>query len=72
MTEPTPVNPSLSEQEQVRHEKRARLLADGVAPYPITVPRTHSAAQVHAGWGHLVAGEETTDVVSVSGRVVFV
>ncbi|MBI5027252.1 MAG: lysine--tRNA ligase, partial [Actinobacteria bacterium] len=55
----------MSEQEQVRHDKRARLLADGVAPYPITVPRTHSAAQVHAGW-------ETTDVVSVSGRVVFV
>jgi len=66
------VNPSLSEQEQVRHDKRARLLASGVAPYPIGVPRTHSAAQVHAHWGHLVAGEETTDVVSVSGRVVFV
>ena len=72
VTEPTPVNPSLSEQEQVRHDKRARLLADGVAPYPISVPRTHSAAQVHAAWGHLEAGEETTDVVSVSGRVVFI
>jgi lysyl-tRNA synthetase, class II len=66
------VSPALSEQEQVRHEKRARLLDEGRAPYPITVPRTHSAAQVHAGWGHLTTGEETTDVVSVSGRVVFV
>ncbi len=64
--------PSHSEQEQVRHDKRARLLAAGTAPYPITVPRTHSAAEVHARWGHLVAGEETTDVVAVSGRVVFV
>ena len=26
---------------------------------------------MHARWGHLTAGEETTDVVSVSGRVVF-
>ena len=66
------MTPSLSEQEQVRHDKRARLLADGVAPYPISVPRTHSAAQVHAAWGHLEAGEETTDVISVSGRVVFI
>ena len=72
MTEQSAANPSLSEQEQVRHDKRARLLDQGRAPYPITVPRTHSAAQVHAGWGHLATGEETTDVVSVSGRVVFV
>ena len=72
MTEPTSVNPSLSEQEQVRHDKRARLLAEGVAPYPIEVPRTHTAAQVHEQWGHLVAGDETADVVSVSGRVVFI
>ncbi len=56
----------------MRHDKRARLLAEGAAPYPIVVPRTHSAAEVHAGWGHLAAGEETGDVVSVSGRVVFI
>ena len=62
----------MSEQEQVRRDKRARLLADGVPPYPIAVPRTHSAAQVHERWGSLELGEETTDVVSVAGRVVFV
>ena len=72
MTEPTPLNPDLSEQEQVRHDKRARLLDEGAAPYPITVPRSHSASQVHQQWGQLQAGEETTDVVSVTGRVVFV
>lgn len=72
MTEPTTAHPTLSEQEQVRHDKRARLLAEGVAPYPISVPRTHSAAQVHATWGSLTAGEETDEVVSVSGRVVFI
>jgi lysyl-tRNA synthetase, class II len=67
-----PTNQNLSEQEQVRHEKRARRLAEGKQAYPIGVPRTHSAAQVHANWGHLVAGEETTEIVSVSGRVVFI
>ncbi len=72
MTEPTAANPVLSEQEQVRHDKRARLLAEGVAPYPIAVPRSHSAAEVHTRWGHLVAGDETDEVVSVSGRVVFI
>lgn len=61
----------MSEQEQVRHDKRAKLLAQGRAPYAITVPRTHTAAQVHAQWGGLELGEETQDVVSVSGRVVF-
>ena len=66
------MTPFLSEQEQVRHSKRARLLAVGVEPYPIAVPRSHTAAAVHARWGHLEAGQETTDVVSVSGRVVFV
>ena len=62
----------MSEQEQVRRDKRARLLAEGRAPYPITVPRTHSAAQVREQWGGLEIGEETDDVVSVSGRVVFI
>ena len=65
-------NPSLSEQEQVRHDKRARLIAAGGQAYPISVPRTHSASAVHETWGHLSAGEETTEVVSVSGRVVFI
>jgi lysyl-tRNA synthetase class 2 len=63
--------PALSEQERFRHDKREALLAAGKQAYPITVPRTHSAAEVHAQWGYLQAGEETDDVVSVSGRVVF-
>ncbi len=59
-------------QEQVRREKRARLLAEEREPYPISVPRTHSLAEVRAQWGHLEAGEETQDVVGVAGRVMFV
>lgn len=62
----------MSEQVQVRLDKRARMLADGAQPYPVSVPRTHSLADVHATWGHLQAGEETDQVVSVAGRVMFV
>lgn len=62
---------SLPEQQQVRHDKRSRLLAEGGEPYPISVPRTHTAAEVHQHWGHLQAGAETADEVGVSGRVVF-
>ncbi|MDR1430647.1 MAG: lysine--tRNA ligase [Propionibacteriaceae bacterium] len=66
------LDPELSEQQQIRLGKRARLLAKGVPPYPIAVPRTHTASQVQRGWGHLQAGEETQDVISVSGRVMFI
>ncbi|QIG44830.1 lysine--tRNA ligase [Nocardioides anomalus] len=59
-------------QEEVRREKRARLLAEGKQPYPVTVPRTHTLAQVREQWGHLETGEETQDVVGVAGRVIFV
>ena len=59
-------------QEQVRREKRARLLAEGRDPYPVSVPRTHTLAEVREQWGHLESGEETQDVVTVAGRVMFV
>ena len=62
---------SVSEQVQVRLDKRERLLAAGRDPYPVEVPRTHSLAEVRASWGHLEAGVETDDVVSVTGRVIF-
>jgi lysyl-tRNA synthetase, class II len=58
-------------QEAVRRAKRARLLADGHEPYPVGVARTHSLAEVVAGWSHLESGQETDDVVGVAGRVVF-
>ena len=55
----------------MRLAKRERLLAEGRQPYPVEVPRTHGLAEVRARWGHLAAGEETDDVVSVTGRVMF-
>ena len=65
-------NIGLPEQMQVRLDKRSRLLAEGREPYPVVVPRTHSLAEVRDRWGHLALGEETADVVGVTGRVVFV
>jgi lysyl-tRNA synthetase class 2 len=60
------------EQLRVRREKRDRLLASGVQPYPVAVPRTHTLAQVRADHPDLEAGQETDDVVGVAGRVVFI
>ena len=63
--------PSVSEQVQVRLDKRARILSEGGQAYPVAVPRTHALAEVRDTWGHLAAGEETDEVVSVTGRVMF-
>ncbi|MGI8456925.1 MAG: lysine--tRNA ligase [Propionibacteriaceae bacterium] len=57
---------------RVRREKRARLLAAGGQPYPVSVPRSHSLAEVRRDWAQLETGSETTDVVGVAARVVFV
>ena len=63
---------SVPEQIRVRQEKRAKLVAEGREPYPVTVPRTHALRAVREQWGHLETGAETEDIVSVAGRVVFV
>jgi lysyl-tRNA synthetase class 2 len=62
----------LPEQMKVRREKRDRLLAEGKQAFPVTVPRTHTLAEVREQWGHLESGEETQDVVGVAGRVIFI
>nr|WP_268245183.1 lysine--tRNA ligase [Zhihengliuella salsuginis] len=56
---------------QVRMEKRAELLGSGREAYPVNVDITHTLLQIRDAYGKLEAGEETDDVVSVSGRVVF-
>ena len=65
------ITPSVSEQMGVRLEKRQRLLDAGRAPDPVEVPRTHSLGEVRQAWGHLEPGEETDEVVSVTGRIMF-
>jgi lysyl-tRNA synthetase class 2 len=61
----------LPEQLRVRREKRARLLADGVDPYPVELPRTHSLAQIRETYSDLSPDTATGDVVGVTGRVIF-
>ena len=67
-----PHEDDLPEQLRIRRAKRDRLLAAGIPAYPVSVPRTHSLADVREQWGHLEQGEETQDVVAVAGRVVYV
>jgi lysyl-tRNA synthetase class 2 len=62
----------LPEQMRVRREKRQRLLDDGREPYPVTVARTHSLAEVRAEFGELEPGTGTGVVAGVTGRVVFI
>lgn len=69
--EPAAVVDDVPEQIRVRREKRERLLAAGVAPYPVGVPRTHTVEEVRAAHTDLEPGAETDDVVGVAGRVVF-
>lgn len=57
---------------RVRRDKRAAMIAQGLAPYPVAVDRTHTLGEVRAGWSHLEVGAETEDVVTVAGRVMFV
>ncbi|MEV4197327.1 lysine--tRNA ligase [Micromonospora globbae] len=69
-----PVDPAddLPEQMKVRREKRDRMLADGVEPYPVGYPRTATLAEVRARYGDLPTDTATGDRVSVTGRVIFV
>ena len=62
------------EQLRIRRDKRERLLAAGIEAYPVSVPRTHSVLEVVSDprYASLEPGEETEDVVSVVGRVLFV
>ncbi|NYI79672.1 lysine--tRNA ligase [Nocardioides panzhihuensis] len=65
--------PDLNEQMLVRREKRERLLAEKKKAYAIGVGRTHTLAEVREAYeDKLEAGDETQDVVTVAGRVMFV
>ncbi|WP_025617444.1 lysine--tRNA ligase [Salinispora cortesiana] len=69
-----PVDPAddLPEQMKVRREKRDRMLAEGVEPYPLGYPRTSTLAEIRQGYADLPTDTATGDQVSVTGRVIFV
>ena len=63
----------LPEQVRIRREKYDRLMADpDRAPFPVTVPRTTTLAEVRDAFPDLDAGTETGHTVGVTGRVIFV
>lgn len=63
----------LPEQMRVRREKRDRLLAEGLQPYPVTVPRTHTLREIRETYDgqELEPDTRTGQQVSVTGRVIF-
>ena len=61
----------LPEQMQVRHEKRAAMLASGQDAYPVRVPITTTIPVVREKYSHLIAEQESGDTVGVAGRVMF-
>ncbi|AWB82638.1 lysine--tRNA ligase [Corynebacterium yudongzhengii] len=74
----------IPEQTRIRQEKRAKLQEAGHDPYPVAVDRTTSLRDLRKryqvanedteridGVTYLSAGEETEDVVSVTGRIMF-
>ncbi len=64
---------ALPEQLRVRREKRAAMIAAGVDPYPVSVPRTHTLRQIrerYEGAAELGSDVATGEIVSVTGRVI--
>lgn len=63
----------LPEQMQIRREKRERLLEAGVEPYPISIGRTHTIAEIVASHDAEALGidHRTGTTVTVAGRVIF-
>jgi lysyl-tRNA synthetase class 2 len=66
-----PEEVDLPEQLRIRREKRAGLLARGVEPYPVSVPRTKSLIWIRETYSDLAIDVATGDIESVTGRVIF-
>lgn len=67
----TPVEDDLPEQLRIRREKRAGLIDRGIEPYPVSVLRTKSLAQIRAKYADLEIDVASGDIESVTGRIIF-
>ncbi|HEY0691900.1 MAG TPA: lysine--tRNA ligase [Kribbella sp.] len=69
----TATSDDVPEQLRVRREKRDRLLSEGVQPYPISVPRTHTLKELRDRYDgqELTPDTRTGEQVAVTGRVIF-
>ena len=61
----------LPEQLRIRREKRDSLLARGISPYPVRVPRTSSLKEVRERFKDLATDSSTGVIESVTGRIIF-
>ena len=66
-----PDEPDAPEQFRIRQGKRERLLEEGVDPYPVAVPVTHTLSRIRETYPDLPTDAATGDIVGVAGRVVF-
>lgn len=67
----SPARVDTNDQRAVRMDKRARLMEQGLDPYPVSVRRTESLAEVRSRFPDLEPGASTGETVSVAGRVMF-
>ena len=63
----------LPEQLRIRRDKRQELIDSGRAPYPISVPRTHTLRAIVDGYDAEALGPDhhSGEIVSITGRVIF-
>ena len=65
------IEDDLPEQLRIRREKRASLIERGIEPYPVSVPRTKTLAEVRTQYADIATDSATGDIHSVSGRIIF-
>ena len=71
MTQNPSIEDDLPEQLRIRREKRASLIEKGVEPYPVSVARTKSLADIRLAYVGLEVDVATGDIESVTGRIIF-
>ena len=62
----------LPEQMRIRRAKRESLLQAGLEPYPLNYPRTATLKEIRTRYPGLPIDTATGDVVSATGRVMFI
>jgi len=65
------IEDDLPEQLRIRREKRASLIERGIEPYPVSIPRTKTLAEIRTQYADIATDSATGDVHSVSGRIIF-
>jgi Lysyl-tRNA synthetase (class II) len=65
------IDEDLPEQIRIRRAKRDALAGMGRDPYPVSLPITHSIAEVRAAHPDLPVDAHTGEIVALVGRVIF-